>query len=431
MAHARHLTRARPPDAARTAAGWIVVILAATGCAQVEPPNGGPEDKTLPRVAGMHPDSGAVGAAPDTISILFSKPMDRPSVRDWTFISPPVPIRETIWMTRSRVDLVLDRRPDSSRTYTILLGAEVTDRRRNSLGPWSAAFSTGPQVDTGAVEGKVIGRKLKAAGAYVYVWRWSDSTATEQTEPTGQLRMGQAKADGSFRVNWLPRNEPLRICALYDASRDRSFDSDDDVWGCLGEPLVLDDTTRVLAGFELYLVLPDEPGILEGTAIDSSCIAAGEPALLRLSHEADSLSALIGRAPGAVSTKSKGLADSLVGFGPVPRRFQEIDTLAIRLRLGQIDSLRTLARTDSVRCAKPIIVRLFERDTSLVSEARGKESYEFRDVPAGSYEIRGFRDLNGNGLVDPGEPAGGLPDSITLKPGRTAGKLDFPLRGGR
>jgi hypothetical protein len=410
----------------RIGAGWILLLLAAIGCAQVEPPSGGPEDRTLPRVAEIRPDSGKVGVRPDTISVLFSKPMDHASVRDWTFISPPIPIREIIWSTKSRADLILSEPPDTGKTYSILLGAEVVDRRKNSIGPWSAPFSTGARLDDGSVEGTVIGHKLHPAGAYVYVWPWSDSLATTQQEPPPPLRMSQAGKDGAFRIQWLPRNEPLRICALYDAAHDRSFDSEDDAWGCTDAPVVLSDTSGVRKGLEIYVVLSDETGILKGSAVDSSCTEAGEVVLKRLAHEADSLSALVGitKAP-----KAKSLADTLYGFGPGPRRAEsQVDSLAVRAGLARIDSLRVLARVDSVRCALPIIVRIYEKDTSLVAEARGKGSYEFRDIVPGAYRIRGFRDGNGNGLADPGELSGAYPDSVRLLPGRTVSGLDFPLK---
>jgi hypothetical protein len=404
-----------------------IALLAGLACAQVEPPSGGPEDKTLPRVAGMHPDSGAVGVASlDTVSFLFSKPMDRASVRDWIFLSPPLAIREEIWPVPGRLDLVLDQRPDSGKTYQILLGAEVKDRRKNALGPWIASFSTGPTLDTGAAEGKVMGQRLRPANAYLYVWPWSDSSATELAETPPPLRMGQADAGGAFRLGALPRNEPLRVCALYDAGRDRVYDSEDDVWGCLDRPLVLSDTSGVRSGLEIYLVLADEPGILKGAAVDSSCVGVGAVVLTRLGREADSLNTLIGMGP---PPKERGLADSLLGFNPPPPTAEEtaVDSLAVRSHLSQVDSLRVLARADSARCALPVIVRLFERDTSLVAESRGTGAFEFRDVPPGTYRLRGFRDRNGNGIADPGEPTGAVPDSIIVLPGRTVDRLDFPL----
>ena len=122
-----------------TSVGWrhgigagLTALLLGTGCAQVEAPSGGPVDSEKPRVVGMFPDSGSTGELPDTLSILFSKKMDRKSVRDWLFVSPPVAIRERLWKD-NRLDLPLLSPPDSGQTYSVLLGAEVKDLRGNAL----------------------------------------------------------------------------------------------------------------------------------------------------------------------------------------------------------------------------------------------------------------------------------------------------------
>jgi hypothetical protein len=369
----------------------------------------------------MSPDSGSVDARPDTISILFSKKMDRSSVRDWLFVTPPVAVAEKRWRG-DRYDLVLDSPPDSGKTYTILLGAEVIDRRRNPLGPWTSSFSTGGRVDDGTVGGVVRSGVLKAAGAYVYAWPWADSMPAMDGEIPSPLRMGQCAKDGKFSLPFLPRNLPLRICALHDSHADRSFDAEDDTWGCVEGPVTLNDTTRVLADLEIYLVLPDEPGTLKGSAVDSSCVGRGAERLRGLRLEADSLTTLLGgRAAG------DSLApDTLVGFAGVQR--PAVDSTMVRNRLAEIDSLRILARDDSARCAVPVIVRLFEQDTTLVSEARGDGTFEFGGVAPGVYRIRAFRDADGDGEPGGGEKSGEYPFPVELAPGRTMADLKFPLR---
>ena len=414
----RRFSPVAPPGACVLLLVWLICW----GCAQVGAPSGGPEDREAPRVLGMTPDSGSVGVRPETLSVLFSKGMDRSAVRDWIFISPPLEVREARWQG-NRVDILLRDRPDTGRTYAVLFGSEVTDRRQIPFGPWSAAFSTGSKLDDGVVEGRVLGGRLKTAGAYLFAWPWEDSFPPTGGTGAPPLRIGQAGKDGSFRMGYLPRNLPMRLCALYDAGHDRDYDAEDDVYGCMDEPLVIDDTTRARTGIKIYVVLPDEPGSLKGTAADSSCVGRGVGVLQRLRHEADSLAARIGVKPVA---KEAGPGDSLLGFAALPGG--PVDTLAVRARLSAIDSLRSFARADSARCAKPVIVRLFERDTSMVAESRGEGSFEFREVAAGIYRIRGFRDENANGLPDPGEAAGEFRTPIELKPGRNLTDLDFVLR---
>jgi hypothetical protein len=397
---------------------WCLLLL--IGCAQIESPGGGPEDRTAPRVLGMSPDSGAVGVRPETLSILFSKKLDRRSLRDWITLSPALEIRSIGW-TGERADVVFRDPPDTGRTYAVLLGAEVRDRRHNALGPWTAAFSTGARLETGQISGKIHGGRLKPGFAYVYAFAWSDSTPTSDEGRTRALRVGQADKDGAFRLGYLPRGTALRICGLYDAARNRSFDADDDLWASSDHPVSIDDTTRMIADLEIYMVLPDEPGTIKGTAIDSSCVGKGADLLLRLGKEADSLGARIGRP----SPQTKSAADSILGFGQATP--QAVDTLEIRARLAAIDSLRIPARLDSARCALPVIVRIFEKDTSLVSEARGKGPFEFRDVEPGIYRIRAFRDANADGQPGPGEAQGEFTHAVEVLPGRILEGVDIPL----
>ena len=396
----------------------FVALLLAGDCAKVEAPSGGPVDSEKPRVMGMSPDSGATGVMPDTISILFSKKMDRRSVRDWLFISPPLRIQETRWEGR-RLDLILGTKPDSGQIYSILLGSEVKDLRGNVLGPWVAPFATGDHLDTGVVEGQVRGGRLKAADVYLYVWAWEGGDSSQVVEPASPLRMGQATKDGKFRIAALPRGRPLRMCALYDTRRNRSYDPEEDILGCLDTPLVLDDTTAVASQIVVYLVLPDEPGVLKGTAVDSSCVGRGVTVLEALKRQADSLAVLIGAPAG-------GKADTLLGFAPA--RVDTIDSVAVLAGLARIDTLRVAARADSVRCAHPVIVRLFEKDTSLVGEARGAGEFSLEDVAPGVYRLRAFRDSNGNSLPDSTEIAGSYPFPIEVKPGREIKDLNIELR---
>jgi hypothetical protein len=401
-------------------AGVLAALFLLIGCAQIESPSGGPEDRTAPRVLGMAPDSGAIGVRPETLTILFSKKMDHRTVRDWVAISPVLSIRSVEW-TGERVDLILRDTPDTGRTYAVLLGAEVQDRRHNALGPWTAAFSTGSRLDTGSLRGKVRGTRLKPALAYLYAFAWSDSVPASEDDRLGALRIGQADKDGVFRLDYLPRGTPMRICALYDAARNRTFDEDDDLWASLDGPVSIDDTTRVVTDLEIYMVLPDEPGTIKGTAIDSSCVGVGADLLRRFDKEADSLSAKI----GGPSVGKAAAGDSIMGFG----QFVEsaVDTLAVRARLAAIDSLRIPARLDSARCALPVIVRLFEKDTSLVAEVRGKGAFEFRDVVPGIYRLRAFRDGDADGQAGPGEAQGEFPHPLEVLPGRALEAVDIQL----
>lgn len=406
----------------------ILVLSALThGCAQVEAPSGGPEDRSLPRVVGIEPDSGATGVRPDTIRILFGKEMDRASVRDWTFVTPELAVEKRVWTGR-RLDLILAVPPDSGRTYAVFFGSEAVDRRKNPLGPKAYPFATGSRLDDGAVEGKVISGKLRTGGAYLFAWQWADSFGADAESLPPALRVTQASKDGRFRMENLPREVDFRIGAFYDAARNRSYEPDDDLWGFADGPIRLGDTTAVLSAIEIYLVLDDEPGVMAGAAVDSSCVRSGKGPLQSIRRESDSLLVALGRKGAGPAS---GLTDSLRGFAADAAT--PIDTIAALARLAALDSLRNEAEIDSARCATAVVVRLLDAahdlppDSSLVATVRGSGPFEFRDLPPGSYSVEAFRDLDGDGLAGEGEPRGAIPAPVTLLPGRRVEGLDFSL----
>jgi hypothetical protein len=129
---------------------------------------------------------------------------------------------------------------------------------------------------------------------------------------------------------------------------------------------------------------------------------------------------------GAVPRGDSLAADTLIGFSEQPRLM--VDSMAVHLRLAEIDSLLPAAREDSARCAVWIIVRLFEEDSTLVAEEQGDGGFEFRDVAPGIYRIRAFRDADANGEPGEAERAGEYPFPIELGPGRSLADLRFFLR---
>ena len=76
----------------------LLAGLLAAGCAQIQPPEGGPEDKTLPKVIGTYPDSGATRVVlGDSVVLLFNKTMNHHTVESAFIISPTVEYRERRW----------------------------------------------------------------------------------------------------------------------------------------------------------------------------------------------------------------------------------------------------------------------------------------------------------------------------------------------
>jgi hypothetical protein len=405
------------------------------GCAQIEPPSGGPEDTAHPRVVGTYPDSGAVRVPQgDSLALLFSEPMNRRTVENSFFLSPPVEFSERRW--EKQVWILRLRKPlEPGRTYAGLLGSDARDR--HNLGPdrpWSFAFSTGDTLDTGKIAGVVVGQRYSPKGAFVYVWPWDSGPpdTTREGYPVDPIRLGQTDAQGVYELDYLPRGKALRVCAMYDRQGNRQFDPNTDRWACADDAVLIGDTTRVVEKVDVYIADPDEPGTVAGSVIDSLCLRSqAVRQLVRARARRDSLREwLEGR-----SDTIKVFTDSArQGTAEVRGRMSLEDSLRIGRQLLSVDSIAAAANAESAYCALPILARLVSGDTTVVREARGPASFRWTDVPPGIYRLRAFRDLNRDGRPQEDEPAGQFHTPLEVRPLHTldslAVLLESPKKGG-
>lgn len=395
----------------------------------------------------------------DSVAIVFSEPMDRSSVESSFFLSPSVEYRERSWDRQTWI-LRLREPIREDQTYVGLVGTGIRDRQRISpKEPWSFAFTTGESLDTGAVSGKVVGQRYPPRGALIHVWPWESGLPDTLAEgfPEDPLRLGQADAQGEFRVGHLPRGRPLQICALYDRDQDRRFNPRRDRWGCLDEPVILSDTLGILRGVDLYVTSPDEPGTVAGSVVDSSCVLAAVTArMARIQAERDSLGEWMGGVRSAEQSEEPavpgGAGDAAVPHQKVPdaaspdgalegrsgngapapaagwvRGLTAEDSLRIEREYLRLDGEEQAARSDSLWCAHPVVVRLVDADSTVVRESYGTAGFRWNDVPPGIYRLMGFRDMNENRRPDPGEPDVWFPHPLEVRPLRVMEGFELVL----
>ncbi|MCA9730110.1 MAG: Ig-like domain-containing protein [Candidatus Eisenbacteria bacterium] len=401
----------------RTLLPLLVVLLPVVGiggCAKSEAPSGGPLDTDPPRVVASYPDSAALGLADlDSIAIVFSESMNHRSVEQTFQVVPPVEIARREWKDRTWI-LRLRAPLEPHTTYVGLLGADARDRRKNQLGSlWTFPFSTGDTLDDGVLEGTVVGQRFAAKHLWVYAWPWETPPpdTTEAGFPPPALRMGQTDEKGAFRIPYVPRDRPLRVCAFYDRDGDGQFQPLPDRWTCLPDSIALADTSAA-TGLVMYLTAPDEPGTVAGTVVDSSCVAV--PYRDRLGAVRAERDSLLEWLEGELEARVRGR-------GALSRAdSSRIESDFARLAREEGSSLE-----DSARCAQPIRVGLYASGDSLVREAAAE--FRWTDVPPGIYRLRGFRDINANGVRDPGEPEGAYRFAIEVAPLHDLDDLDFSI----
>ncbi len=430
------------------AAALLLVLMA--GCASIEAPRGGPEDRDPPIVLAAEPDSGAVGVALEMpLRFFFSERMDRSSVQDWLQIAP-WPSRLGWQWQAEQVAVLPEDGWAPEETYSVLLGTQASDRRKNRLEqPFELVFSTGDSLPTGRLAGRVLTRSLAASGHLVALFRWPPEAPDPRSASFGPpdvrsaLRLAESGEAGRFELRHLPRVGQYLLGALHDEAGNRTYESDRDLWVFHPEPVAGSDFDSD-EPVEIHLVYADEPGDLAGSVIDSVCLGYEPPTRLRAA--ADSLQRILAGELDAQGFETG--EDSAAAFTPAAAfTLSAAEAESLQARLDELEPRIRAAQRDSARCSAPIWVKaVFTADVppavapvttagpppavdpAGLHEVRTMRDFRLTDLPAGVYRLRAYRDLNGSGAQDPAEPAGTFAYPVELLPGRTIEGLEFEIR---
>ncbi len=196
----------------------LLTLVLLIGCARMGVPDGGERD-TIPPVLLYHdPPLEATGVAGDADLILrFDKYMDRASVRQAAFFSPP--LGGTVkWRWRGRtVRITHDEDFAIDRTTVMTLGAGVRDYLGNEMQePFALAFSTSEELELGELRARVTGLSGRETAELWLV----DSIHTEMT-PLHVLPVTAAAPRRQFR--YLPEGR-RELVAVQDLNHDRQWD---------------------------------------------------------------------------------------------------------------------------------------------------------------------------------------------------------------
>jgi hypothetical protein len=205
-------------------------------CANIQMPSGGPKDKTPPAVISYEPMDKAINYNENFIKINFSKWVDRNKVIQNISISPPTNLKYS-WSGKE-LEIQFENKLKAQTTYSFLIGTEYTDLKGNKPdSAFSLTFSTGNKIDTGRIDGYLVGEK--AVGAYIYCYRIDnknpDTLSTEQTPTEYKTQVG---GNGLFSLRALP-DGTYRIFAVKTDFKDNLFHPNSDYFGATTRDFVV------------------------------------------------------------------------------------------------------------------------------------------------------------------------------------------------
>jgi len=214
-------------------------------CAGQIPPEGGPPDTIPPTIIRTVPDTNAIRVTDKSIELEFSEYVDRRSVEESIFISPPVGPLEFDW-GGTDVTITFQDTLRGNTTYVVNVGTDVVDRRaKNRMASgFSLAFSTGDSIDRGMVSGKVFDAKPEGVMIFAYLLNAIDTDTLDPGHRKPDYIMQTGK-NGAFTLSNLAWGR-YRLFAVRDEYRNLVYDKQVDQYGVAqGEIALSVDRERV------------------------------------------------------------------------------------------------------------------------------------------------------------------------------------------
>jgi uncharacterized protein (DUF2141 family) len=239
--------------------GWVGLAatagLAALGsCAAVSSPQGGPRDRTAPRLVATSPDSAARNVKQQFIRLTFSEAVQVKDLPKNLLITPQLGSDNQYQLREDRnsVTLQFPRPLEPNTTYSFNFRKAIVDITESTPAKYQAlSFSTGPTLDSAKVQGTVTDllTARPIADASVGLYRVADTAGVRRGLP---YYLTRADNRGNFDLNFVKTGQ-YNLYAWVDKNNNGRFDDGEKI-AYLPAPITLSDTTRPRA---LVLTQPD------------------------------------------------------------------------------------------------------------------------------------------------------------------------------
>ena len=127
------------------------------GCANIVPPSGGPRDSIPPYAVYAKPKDSSTQIAPKEILISFNEYITTNALQEQLIVSPNIKNNPLV---DQRLNMLRIRLSDSlyaNTTYSLQFGTAVRDVNEGNIAKnYTYVFSTGANIDTGRLYGKVL-----------------------------------------------------------------------------------------------------------------------------------------------------------------------------------------------------------------------------------------------------------------------------------
>lgn len=201
----------------------IIVITLFSQCAKEAAPTGGPKDLDPPVVLEEIPPNNSTHFKSKRSKIYFDEFVSLKNLQEELLISPPFEEKPKFIVKGKRLIITfMDTLPENKTVNINFYDAVVDVNESNVLKNYQYVFSTGAQVDTSFIDGRLLeaktGKPLEKQLVFAYE-DFEDSIVAKQ-RPSYIARTNK---DGIFVINNLGKG-PYKLFALIDKNRNNLYD---------------------------------------------------------------------------------------------------------------------------------------------------------------------------------------------------------------
>ncbi len=170
-------------------------------CAAFAPPSGGKKDTTPPELVSASPPSGTVRLLEQVVELTFSEYMDEKSFATGIRMAPILEEDPVVKFMGNRVNVFFPDGIRNDMTVVLTLSRAIKDEHEVELAkPIQLAYSTGDEIDTGIIKGRVFSENPAA----VYLFNENGSDTLLLSKPN---YISETEDNGSFEFNYLSKGK--------------------------------------------------------------------------------------------------------------------------------------------------------------------------------------------------------------------------------
>ena len=242
---------------------FSVVALLLSGCANQQPPEGGPIDRTTPEIVSTYPDSSSMlNFNGNKIQLEFDRYVNERSVEEAIFISPYIGSLEFIWSGKE-LEITFSEKLRPHTTYVVNIGTDVEDLVKNRMAQaFTFAFSTGKEIDRGSIVGRVFPRINGDAISGIMIFAYQlDGINPDTLNPIMDKPdfITQTGKNGDFFLHHIPFGS-YRVFAIRDEYRNLVYDREIDEYGVQPGSITITPSDSIAAGVLIKLSKEDTTG---------------------------------------------------------------------------------------------------------------------------------------------------------------------------